>query len=426
MKKILIVDDNQNNRLTLDLLLEDVENIEVEEAQDGQEALDKCKEVFYDLIFMDIMMPGIDGIETTAEIKKISNKSMIIALSALDDKESKQKMLLAGAEDYLTKPIDSDIFSQRTNNYLNIIELRKKDILNQDAVNPFSTSVFDRRTTFFIKNENSIVQFWDYFLQANMLNCENCSDYIRLIYGFSKWLIKCKKTFTIQLEESVQHIYLMLDKIDTIKKTTVHNIITKHMPETIFTIQKGTLTFKLTKIEESEKSSVVLSDDTKEILSKTHLDNPTAAEYVANTAISILPKIDSLENLENKISDLLISFENKKTKEALDLACVKFKEYVEVIKLLVEFEHLAFAINSLIEFLESIEEDKIQNTDLKNLISQLLNFLNDLTYWREIIFIKEEAIDIHYLDASLLSSCIQIEASFDDKEIDDGDDLEFF
>ena len=58
----------------------------------------------------------------------------------------------------------------------------------------------------------------------------------------------------------------------------------------------------------------------------------------------------------------------------------------------------------------------------------LLNLLHDLNAWRENVFITQVARDIHYLDASLLSSCIQIEAIFEEKKADvDGDDeIEFF
>lgn len=58
----------------------------------------------------------------------------------------------------------------------------------------------------------------------------------------------------------------------------------------------------------------------------------------------------------------------------------------------------------------------------------LLNLLHDLESWRQNVFILQNARDIHYLDASLLSSCIQMEAVFDDKALADEDEgeLEFF
>ena len=427
MTKILIVDDNDNNRLTLELLLEDIEDVEVHEAVNGKEAVDMCDKQNYDLIFMDIMMPIMDGIEATICIKGIQKSTMIIALSALDDTESKQRMLLVGAEDYLTKPIDSELFMQRVKNYINITELRKIKIVNENALNPFTKSVYDRKLIFYVKNETSIVQFWDFFLQANQFNCEDFSDYVRIIYGISKWLVKIGKEFTIDVEGNEDNIFIMINDTDSIPKSTIHNIIKKHIPKALFLINDGTISFKLTKIQEIKKEITILDDETKDILTKTHTDNPTAEQYVEKTAISIMPKIESLEKIEDSIDELIISFEKEPTKENMELVCKQLDEYYCVVELLADFEHLVFAIKTLIEFLRNLGEKEFKSDNLKNLVSQLLNLLNDLSSWREIIFIKQEAIDIHYLDASLLSSCLQLEAIFEEnKEVDEGDDLEFF
>lgn len=75
MCSVLIVDDNDNNRLTLNLLLEEVEDIEIFEAEDGQVAVEMCVKNHFDLIFMDIMMPNMDGFEATQYIKQVNKKA---------------------------------------------------------------------------------------------------------------------------------------------------------------------------------------------------------------------------------------------------------------------------------------------------------------------------------------------------------------
>lgn len=129
MSKILLVDDNDNNRLTLELLLEDIEGVEIFEARDGQEAIDMCQEQDFSIVFMDIMMPNVDGFEATQAIKESGHKAMIIALSALDDEGSKNKMMALGAEDYLTKPINSELFMMRVTNYLSIVSKKEQKVL---------------------------------------------------------------------------------------------------------------------------------------------------------------------------------------------------------------------------------------------------------------------------------------------------------
>jgi two-component system chemotaxis response regulator CheY len=65
--------------------------------------------------------------------------------------------------------------------------------------------------------------------------------------------------------------------------------------------------------------------------------------------------------------------------------------------------------------------------NVKLFTSLLLSVLEDLSNWRDTIFIKQQTNDIHYLDSSLLNSCLQIENILDDKELDsDENDLELF
>jgi len=161
--KLLIVDDDHNNRMTLQLLLEDIDNIDISEAKDGKEAIELCKKDHYDMIFMDIMMPNIDGISATRIIKSFDKKVMILALSALDDEESKNSMLTCGAEDYITKPIEENLFYQRVKNYMQIVELRNKKPINVNAINLFTQEVYSRSLKFSINSLQSLAELWDYY-----------------------------------------------------------------------------------------------------------------------------------------------------------------------------------------------------------------------------------------------------------------------
>ena len=108
-KKILIVDDDMRNSFALSKLLSD-KGIIVSIAQDGQKALDLLAEEAVDLILMDIMMPVMDGYETTRQIRAQQKFTglPILALTAKAMKGDREKCLEAGANDYLPKPIDVD------------------------------------------------------------------------------------------------------------------------------------------------------------------------------------------------------------------------------------------------------------------------------------------------------------------------------
>jgi CheY-like chemotaxis protein len=109
-RRVLLVDDDVRNIFALSGALEQKGAL-VEIARNGQEAIDKLNEVKdIDVVLMDIMMPGMDGLEATRRIRQNQNfqKLPIIAVTAKAMKDDQEQCLKAGASDYLAKPIDID------------------------------------------------------------------------------------------------------------------------------------------------------------------------------------------------------------------------------------------------------------------------------------------------------------------------------
>lgn len=107
---ILCVDDNQANLKLIDAFLSDF-SVETQLASNGQQAVERCQKTEFDLIFMDIQMPDMDGLEATQVIRRISHyykSSPIIALTAHAMKGEKDRLLQQGMDDYLTKPISQN------------------------------------------------------------------------------------------------------------------------------------------------------------------------------------------------------------------------------------------------------------------------------------------------------------------------------
>ncbi|QOP42465.1 response regulator [Sulfurimonas sediminis] len=104
--KILVAEDYDINRMLIESLLEKHENIVYEFAHDGEEAVQKATTSHYDMIFMDVNMPKMNGLDATKMIrKKLSQHIPIIALTANALKGDKERFLAVGMDDYIAKPI---------------------------------------------------------------------------------------------------------------------------------------------------------------------------------------------------------------------------------------------------------------------------------------------------------------------------------
>ena len=128
LKKILIIDDERSIRTTLKEILE-FEKYLVETAQDGIEGYKMAEENNFDLIFCDIKMPKIDGIETLKKIVENNILSPVVMISGHGDIETAVETLKVGAFDYIEKPLDLNRVLNCVRNALNNIHLKKENTI---------------------------------------------------------------------------------------------------------------------------------------------------------------------------------------------------------------------------------------------------------------------------------------------------------
>ena len=107
MKKILVAEDNDSNYILMTYILK--KHYEYERARNGQEAVEMVKNGQFDLVLMDIKMPVMDGLEATKQIKEINRDLPIIAVTANAFDSDRQLAFDAGCDDFLSKPISSDV-----------------------------------------------------------------------------------------------------------------------------------------------------------------------------------------------------------------------------------------------------------------------------------------------------------------------------
>ena len=126
-KKILIVDDELSVRNSLrEWFLED--GFAVETAEDGNTALQRMHSGPYDIVIIDLKMPGMDGITLERRIRQIDKDAAIIILTAFASVETAVEALKLGAFDYVTKPVDPDELSNTVRNALKQRELESENV----------------------------------------------------------------------------------------------------------------------------------------------------------------------------------------------------------------------------------------------------------------------------------------------------------
>lgn len=122
-ERILVVDDNAQNRRLVQFILKSRGYL-VYEATTGEEALELARTHLPDLILMDLRLPGMDGLTATKALKEDdrTRRIQVIALTAFAMEGDREKVLQAGCDGYITKPIDTKVFPAAVSRYLAAVE----------------------------------------------------------------------------------------------------------------------------------------------------------------------------------------------------------------------------------------------------------------------------------------------------------------
>ena len=160
MNKVLIIDDDKElcALIKRSVLSED---IEADFCNTGKEGLQKLKEREYQLVILDVMMPGMDGFETLEEIRKESSLP-ILMFTSKNDSASKVRGLRAGADDYLTKPFRIAELRARVNAHLRRENRERHNTLNFDRIKIDLSEKeirIDNQTVVFTKSEYLICEY---------------------------------------------------------------------------------------------------------------------------------------------------------------------------------------------------------------------------------------------------------------------------
>jgi len=446
--------------------------LKLRDAVDGVEAVEITELWQPHIILMDIMMPNMDGFEASKIIKERYPDIIIIAVTAVMDSRVEDNMSAIGVDIYIHKPIDRELIRYKLQSIGSSLRstLGEVKVLSKKiALNPFNSDIRSFKTIFDIVGTESMMDFgmWLYeqYNGKSVVASNKFDRAIEIFYLLMSRGDQNGEAMSIIIEESHEEFYITMkfdNKIQLEQKLSMMleefgeefiieaNIVCMRLskPQEIKIsaneVPKSleNISIKTTSIEsapqniqeekqESSKEIRVVQSKEREHLSKSFTHKTRAVDYVSELGGDVIHEILDLTSIDEEWEGMLGLIEKNPTEENfIYFAESVLNVYVRAINNLFEFTALAYALSSLSIFIKKsakiVSEDSAK---VKMLLVLLENLGKDLTAWREHIFILQDTEDIHYVDASFFSSCMQLEAIIDNKQIDGGDDdndMEFF
>lgn len=433
---ILIVDDNMTNRIVVKALLENYEEqnaieFTLQEAKDGLEAVQMCSQEEFDIVLMDINMPKMNGIEASKLIRQSHPKIMIIAISTNDDNEQRRTILNNGAEDYIAKPIDPDIFKRRMQNYLALVESRKSKITETSRfINLFSNEIYHRHTCFILDSEDAIAEFWEFFLLKARLKSNYLSDVIRAISIIVEKQMRISSTNKVYIEESEDMQYFTLTGIEALPPKVVELILKKNEMTEGFKLSATKISFELIKAKQYKDEALHDPIDTAQAkqveIIKTVQEEPVAMKV--STALEVFNYLDNddmidLEEYAGKLNSLMLLVGS-------DLNEEEVAEIYSFIEKLAGILHTYSEAIDISEALASLSRDIKENIDVflenaESFAPMCFAFSKDMSNWVEQTFYTG-APSVDFMNATIVVNCQTISGmlTMNDAPADGEDDFD--
>lgn len=467
---VLYVEDEQDVRYHMMGILQLLFK-EIYSAKDGYEGLELFNKYPVDFIITDIQMPNMNGLDMVQHVRSINPNIPIVITTAFSDQDYFIRSIDLKIDKYLLKPIEEGrarsvfydiawmIEDRRKAKEYEIRQLQEKInqlseriiaqitesyfapciIYTNDTVryfnDPFCT-IFDAPTLQqFLHNDPKAIFFDDRKGFIKNLDEYDTDDPSKNRVSISKRhgrkIYKIvRKEINIDHEEADSLIYLFIDiTLEEYQKIKIKSY-TEILEELVIQNRyRGKSTVKPIPPSTSENPKIPktkrhIDDEENRLLRRSHVQKTTAVEYIAELDQEILQELQELDELDNDFKESIYQLQIESNLSALTQMAVQLEIYAHEISMLFEFEDLAYAIRSLSKLFNHLDASTIDSNKMKKIVLLLEGIQSDLHDWRQLLFVTQKALDIHYLDSSLFSTCLQIELILSEKtqEIDSAED----
>ena len=452
----------------------------VDTASDGAEAVMRLGDGAPDILITDIQMPRMNGLELIKYAKEKYPDLPVIITTAFGDQDYLISAIEMGVDRYVLKPIDEERITQVIYSVAKSIDEEKKARayerkLLQERISRYSSRLIQSLMDSYawpcvITREGEVTYANDSFIalfaHSSLLLLEpgekipeglfdKREGYLpsldayderdtlrnrlsisspkgRKIYRVTRQSILPEKEkapssiyifFDITMEEYQK---LKIDHYNEMLQELVFDSRYRQPAKTGSGRQQESGAHQAAVEAEPAKKEKAVSGQTVQVLRRSHAVKTTAQVYLSTLDDDSLIQIQELAEIETDMYEELDAMH-----DAADMYHVRnmgllVRKYSHQVSVLFEFGDLTYALNQLAEFLGALPDIGAQQFQRLELL--LEGVRRDLFAWRTTVFIDQSAIDIHYLDSSLMSSCLQIELMFDEgaDAIEGSDDLILF
>lgn len=453
---VLYVEDERDTRESVFKTLKRLGFANLYEAQNGLEGLAVFKEKRPEIVISDIQMPAMNGLDMIKEIYQISPETHVILTTAFSDQDYFMRSIELKVDKYIIKPINMNEFFEAIKDAC--VQLEQKRLaaayLAKEAREKLESVIKNTTSVIADASPNPVILFREgrlAYVNDAFLSLlshmdlspaidggympdvfEKKNGYLGGLYDYDDTPGKVNKVCIknangkdrifevvkkeVKIEDENLQIYFFVDitllEYERIKLKLYGNAVQKEL------ISK--------RFEEHKKAATEETKAAQPKIQKIAPQKLSALEYVSEIDSAVLEQMEELHELEGEMSEDLALFGERKDGAYLRSFADRLAKYAGAMKMLFEFEELSFAIKNISELLyaNSLE---LSSKNIDKIAMYCNAILSDLAGWRRGIFVDKNAIDIHYLDDSLYSSCLQLEFEFKGVPLEEeGGDLELF
>ncbi|PNV84535.1 MAG: hypothetical protein C0627_00595 [Sulfurimonas sp.] len=341
--RLLIADDDEDNRLVLRATCRNLEYFEIKDAVDGLEAVEIAESWEPHIILMDIMMPKMDGFEASKIIKERHPQTVIIAVTGVLDSRVEEKMGAIGIDIYIHKPIDRELIRFKLQSVASSFRLKQggfKDRLKKITLNPFNSDIPSYKTIFDIIDAEAMMEFgmwlFDRYNGKSVAVSSKFDKVIELFYKLMSQGSKNGERMTIIVEESYEEFYItmkferviileqkildMLNEFGTevivkenifcarlgkpIEKDTAAQDLSQQIQAKKISVENIKIQNTSESVKESVKEVRVIESKEKELLHQSFIHKTSAVDYVEEIG-DILDEVLELSSIDGEWKERL-------------------------------------------------------------------------------------------------------------------------